>query len=439
MYKLFLFFSAAWLFVACEPEIEDFEPKAGDADFSSYVAVGNSLTAGMANNELYKSGQEHSFPSMLAAQFATAGGGAFKQPLMTDEAGFGSRFILGMSTDCLGSTGLAPAPFPGEPSPENFASIAEQGPFNNMGVPGAKSFHLLAEGYGQANPYFGRFASSQSASVLGDAMQAAPTFFTAWIGSNDVLNYAYRGGEADSVTPQPLFQQAMGGILQTLTSGGAQGVVATIPDITVIPFFTTVPYNPVTLDETQAQQLNAAYADYNAGADQMGVDYITFSAGANPMVIEDEDLAPIGGIRQIKEGELVLLTLPQDSLKCAGWGTQKPVPAQYVLDEEEIQEITSATVAFNSIIKDYADQFGLALVDVAAVMQEASDESGLRYDGVGYNVEFVTGGLFSLDGVHLTGQGYAIIANEFIHAINDTYGASVPTVSVTEYPGVQFP
>jgi hypothetical protein len=54
-------------------------------------------------------------------------------------------------------------------------------------------------------------------------------------------------------------------------------------------------------------------------------------------------------------------------------------------------------------------------------------------------VEFVTGGLFSLDGVHLTGQGYAIIANEFIHAINDTYGASVPTVSVTEYPGVQFP
>src|SRR5690606_10469026 len=72
--------------------------------------------------------------------------------------------------------------------------------YNNMGVPGAKSFHLLVPGYGSAanlpnaNPYFIRHATSASASVLGDAMTMNPTFFTNWIGSNDVLSYATNGG-----------------------------------------------------------------------------------------------------------------------------------------------------------------------------------------------------------------------------------------------------
>ncbi|HKK09956.1 MAG TPA: SGNH/GDSL hydrolase family protein [Bacteroidales bacterium] len=439
MNKILYLIAILFLFASCEPEIDDFEPKAGNADFSSYVAIGNSLTAGYASGDLYKSSQENSFPSMLADKFATVGGGEFSQPLMTDDAGFGNRLVLGVSENCLGEAGLGPVPYPEQPSPANFASIAEQGPFNNMGVPGAKSFHLVTDGYGQLNPYFGRFASDPNTSVLADAMQTQPTFFTAWVGNNDVLTYATSGGEADSITSETIFTQALGAILQTLTSTGAKGAIANVPDITTIPFFTTVPYNPVAVSAEQAQQLNAAYAQYNQGADQMGVDHITFQEGPNAMVIEDEDLAAIGGIRQIKENELVLLTIPQDSIRCAGWGSQKPVPAQYVLDAEEIQEITAATVMYNGIIENYADQLDLAHVDVAARMLEASDDDGIRYDGVGYSVEFVSGGLFSLDGVHLTGQGYAIVANEFIHAINEKYNAELPTVSATEYPGVRFP
>ena len=76
------------------------------------------------------------------------------------------------------------------------------GGFGNMGVPGAKSFHLVAEGYGnlanvasgKANPYFVRFASSASTSVLKDAVAQKPTFFSLWIGNNDVLSYATSAG-----------------------------------------------------------------------------------------------------------------------------------------------------------------------------------------------------------------------------------------------------
>ena len=54
-------------FVAsCKPNIEPEKPTKGDGvDFSSYVAVGNSLTAGYADNSLYRSGQENSYPCLL--------------------------------------------------------------------------------------------------------------------------------------------------------------------------------------------------------------------------------------------------------------------------------------------------------------------------------------------------------------------------------------
>ena len=60
---------------ACKPEIEEFEPANGNADFSTYIAVGNSLIAGYADGALYLSGQEYSLPNILAGQLKQVGGG----------------------------------------------------------------------------------------------------------------------------------------------------------------------------------------------------------------------------------------------------------------------------------------------------------------------------------------------------------------------------
>ena len=56
-----------------------------------------------------------------------------------------------------------------------------------MGVPGAASFHLLFDGYGNpanlapptptANPYYVRMASATNATILGDALMQGPTLF----------------------------------------------------------------------------------------------------------------------------------------------------------------------------------------------------------------------------------------------------------------------
>src|SRR5690606_34360768 len=194
--------SSLVVFASCEPDfdepIEDIVVSSGDADFSKYIALGNSLTSGFSDNALFISGQENSYPNMLATQFAMAGGGAFAQPLMPDDiGGFTNLGVDGRLTLQLIEGSLAPVPTPAQ-SP---LTPASGGPFGNMGVPGAKSFHLLAPGYGDgagigtyANPYFVRFASSSTTSVLADAAAQQPTFFTLWIGNNDVLSYASGGG-----------------------------------------------------------------------------------------------------------------------------------------------------------------------------------------------------------------------------------------------------
>ena len=91
----------------------------------------------------------------------------------------------------------------------------------------------------------------------------------------------------------------------------------------------------------------------------------------------------------------------------------------------------------NTKIKALADAKGLAFVDVAEKLITA--KTGLVFDGLKLNTKFVTGGLFSLDGVHMNAQGAAIVANYFVDAINAKYGASIPKAEVTSYPGILFP
>ena len=157
----------------------------GQADFTKYIALGNSLTAGYSDNALFKEGQANSFAKLLADQFALAGGGEFRIPYTNDNVGgllLGGNVIAGPR---LVFNGVGPISLPnGVPTTE--IAVPLSGPFNNLGVPGAKSFHLLAPGYGNiaglangtANPYFVRFRSAPDATVLGDAMAQNPTFFS---------------------------------------------------------------------------------------------------------------------------------------------------------------------------------------------------------------------------------------------------------------------
>jgi len=436
--------AAAVLLFSCKPEIDVPAPQKGELNVTKFVAIGNSMTAGYADNVFYRQAQVMSYPNILAGQFKLIGGGEFKQPLLdASSVGVGAqenaRYVLAPVTDCMGATSLAPVPAAQVGDLTIFANpVGQQGPYNNMAVPGLKSITAVYPGYGNPangagnfNPFFTRIAANiSSSSVLSDAAVQQPTFFSLSIGHDDIYTYALSGGTQDAITPvsgQPGvgFDGSVGAIVQTLTANQAKGVIMNIPDLNALPFFTTVPYNGLMLDETNAAALSAAYSPLG----------ISFQPGANAFIIEDAS-AP-GGMRKIKESERILLTVPQDSLKCAGWGSMKPIPDRFVLTSDEITEISTAIDAYNEVLQNIAAANGLAYVDVNAFMSRA--RAGILYNGVAMNTQFVTGGIFSLDGVNLTPRGNALLANEIIRSLNAKYKARIPEVDANRYAGIIFP
>jgi len=432
------------VFFACKPHVDVPAITKGNLDLTNYVAIGNSISAGYADNALYHGGQDVSFPNLVAQQLKLAGAGNFKQPYVdASSVGIGvnqnARYALAPSTDCLGAISLAPVAIANEGDFNIFTtSVAAQGPFNNMAVPGAKTVTTIYPGYGNPangpgnfNPFFTRMTTNPaSASILSDAATQNPSFFTLSIGNDDVYTYALAGGAFDAITPSagPAgvgFDASVDVIAGTLLANGAKGVIANIPGLSSIPYFTTIPYNGLVIDQPTADALTAAYSALG----------ITFQAGPNGFIIEDAS-AP-GGLRQIQAGEMVLLSTPQDSLKCGGWGSMKPIPNQFVLTATEISDVNAAVSAYNIKLKAVADANGLAFVDVNTFMNTV--KTGIIYNGVGINGAFVAGGAFSLDGVHLTPLGNALMANAFIKAINSKYGSTIPQVDATRYKGVAFP
>ncbi|MGB5819621.1 MAG: G-D-S-L family lipolytic protein [Saonia sp.] len=468
-----------------EPPIVDFT--SGTADFSTYVSVGNSLTAGFSDAALFADGQTASLPNMLASNFALVGGGTFNIPFMADNLG-GATFMGQPTLEnrlILSFASGSPAPVRIEGTGTTEITNVLSGPFNNMGVPGAKSYQLLAPGFGnlagvpvqQANPYFARFASSPTASVIGDAVAQNPTFFSLWIGNNDILGYATDGGSGvdhnetmntdpatyggSDITNNTVFAGVYQTLLEALTAGGAGGVVANIPDVTSIPFFTTVPYNAIPLDAATATALNSnpLFLQYNGGllvaqgmdlidADEVAQRTITFQEGQNAMLMIDEDVTDLSGLglpnfRQTAPDDLIVFTAqlvigtlanPDDPTSINGVAV--PLADQWVLTPEEQLVVSNAVASYNQTIGDLATQFDLAFVDANALLDVVAQTGVSLSDGSTITSTFGTGGGFSLDGVHPSPRGYALLANLFVEAINAKYGSNLPGVEPLDFTGL---
>lgn len=467
--------------ISCEPEFDTpldevaiETQSSGTADFSNYVAVGNSLTAGFADNALFTDGQQNAYASLLAKQMQAAGGGKFDIPFMADNVGgfvdlsFGPRLVF----DAAAGTSV-------RLDAESTTSISTKlsGSFNNMGIPGALSFHLFVPGYGNpvdvnANPYFVRIASSPEALWMEDILSQQPTFFSYWLGNNDILDFARSGGTGDAaITETDTFKNAVELALMQLSANGTRpGVVANIPDISSIPFFTTVANNALTLDAQQAASLTGFFQAYSAivsiveqlkglpkaQADILSSQYaFTFLPGPNRFLIKTEvSSTNPKGIRQMTAKELLLLTIDQNALRNQGYGsvaitpevlqvlgklqtgsmpTQeegdlvlaavKAIDDADALDNEELASITEANITFNAIIVQTAAAFNLPVVDVKAVLQEL--QGGIDIGGSTLISSLGLTSAFSLDGIHLNPRGNAELTNRFINVINETYGATL--------------
>ena len=395
------------------------------AQFTHYVALGDSLTAGVEGGCLVQRNQLASFPAVLANALNQTD---FQQPLV-QELGLTNPLV---GAPCLGAvlsgSSITVGPISQMGGPLN-ALLAR--PYDNLGIPGANVGDLVSLTHG--NPNGGSTAVRFSALVLRnvpgspfDGMNAVteanllgPDLITLWAGSNDILSAATAGLFLPGVTATPpdVFEENYALVLENIAVPGRTIVAGNVPDVTAIPFTTTVP--------ARIAIPGGSVAVLGPGND------------AYPC----EPIAPDHGC-PVPDGTLV--TLPASALLAQGigvpvalGGTGQPLPdGQFIppatvvpgvlLYPDEVAGIEEYIADYNAIIAAQIAGVGGVVVDINAIFDDISAH-GFHLGGINLSTAFLSGGIFSADGVHPSSIGYTIIANAFIQTMNVELGLEIPT------------
>ncbi|MCX7876268.1 MAG: SGNH/GDSL hydrolase family protein [Melioribacteraceae bacterium] len=404
IFKIILFNIILIIFFGCADRSELTEnqsPLNNQVSFERFVVLGNSLTAGYQSGSLYKSAQDYSF----GKQIANIVKANFEQPYASDP-GLGSRIEI----SSLSPFTLKVNSNQGVPTNLNYSA-----PYNNLAVPGAFTYDILnatktSDSYsakgGKPNPLFDVVLRGLG-SPFKQAKTLKPTLVFCWIGNNDILGHATNGGTIPYTDPTQ-FASMWKQLADSLASLKTKVVIANIPSVTAIPFFTTVP--PVTKNPATGQII-PLYGQTKTGIRQLilGQDLVTLQATS-------------------------VLTDASGNATGIGLSSSRPLPDAVVLDKDEIATIQNVISSYNSTLASLANSNGFAIVDFNTFFNNIA-KNGITADGIKFTTEFVNGGLFSLDGVHPTSQGYSIVANEFIKVINQKWGSNIPLINVSTVPG----
>jgi hypothetical protein len=419
--------------LSCKPKVRNPIPSKGELDVSKVIYIGDGQMGGYMNDGLKNEGQKNSLANILAAQFELIGSNQANLPWMNSSSiGISTSGLapmhLGYKTDCQGTISLAPLR---DASSGDLSSVTQScyqasNPFTVFGIPGLRLNQFTNTSFAASNPFYNRMCSSPSISLLDELLAQNATFFQLYIGLEDVLDYAKSGGTHETLPSDLQFQQNYEQVIQNLTANGAKGAIATIPDVTLMPYFTTIPWNGLSLDNSNVGTLNSIY-------NPLGY---YFQLGANPFMMIDST-ANMFAVRQIQSTELLLLSLPLDSVKCNQMGVLFPIRDEFVLDAGELNVLRGKIQAYNDFIRQIAQTYNLALVNTDQFVSNLAD--GFTYNGVSMSAKFVSGGAYSLDGIYLNPRGNAHFANAFIKAINQKYHSTIPEVNANKFDGVRFP
>lgn len=366
-----------------------------------YVALGDGFSAGFADGALHKQAQLGSFPSLLARQLRLP----FEQPLMTDP-GIPALLELNESELPSPATQATLVPRGGLGSPVN---LTLPRPYDNLSVPGAKVRDILRASGDRSG--FRDLVLRGLGSPLEQALLLEPNLVSLWAGSGDVLGAAISGIVLDGVTMTPIerFSVDYNSIVQSLVAGAVElGVVATVPRPTDLPYVRTLP--TVATDPVTGLPLEV-------------------DAAKVPLVGPDGPLGP---------GDFVLLSASPllargDGLSVALGGSGVPLPDEAVLSRLEALQINRRVAAYNLVIRRAAADVGFAVVDAEGLFEDWR-RNGVIVGGERFTTQYLTGGLFSLDGVHPSRLGQALLASAFIEAINAASEADLATLRPAQLP-----
>lgn len=373
--------------------------------FQRYVAMGNSITAGVQSAGINDSTQSRSYAVLLAA----AMGSSFTIPRL-NMPGCPPPFLNNVTQTRVNLPGLPPAT--GTTCYLRQSNVTP----NNVGVPFARVIEALdnlAQPHSRANALTLLFLGGRT-QVEAMADQD-PTFVSLWIGNNDALgpltNLA-NPGRLDSLTPVNTFTAEYTQILDAIEAEGAQAVLLSVADISVIPY---------------ASRGSIYWCIKNSACGFP-------TPPLPPTFTVNDNCAPNAAIPGSK-GDSVLVPwpigVPRIAAAAAGANTTIDCSVDTdVVTPVEYAALRNAVAGYNAFIQAEATARGFAYLDVnvglgaLVVAGQIPPFPDLSAALGGGNVGF--GPFFSLDGVHPSTAAHRIVADSVASVINQKYGTTLP-------------
>jgi hypothetical protein len=371
------------------------------------VVVGDSLSAGVQNFSLLFSQQPHGYASVIAKQ----AGWPLTLPLVPYPGAPNVLHLVQKSPPVV------------EPV-KGTLLFPRLNPFvqpTNIAVPGLTVTSALAlrPDPSSTNPEtqwativlgFPSLFQGKAPTEIELANSLHPKTLIEWVGNNNALVPAL-AGQLEILTPVDIFHTAYEQILDSLSLDGVRLITATIPDVTEIAYFVSMPAlarqlalqgHPGLEPAQLAAALGIGVNDYVRPSAQTFIIDILMGKMSGPLPAECPAPLP----------DLGVATLP-----C-------------VLTAADAQKVRDTVQAYNQVIMTQTQAHGGLVVDIHALVDQIYMNG---YQIPGTNIVLSTdflGGLFSLDGIHPTATGYGVIANEFIRKMDEFYQLNIPQANI---------
>ena len=366
--------------------------KSATPGFDTTVVIGDSLSAGFQNGSLLDTQQPNGWASLVAKQ----GGWKLVLPLVAPP---GAPSVLQL-------TSLGPPPLITQVSGTTSGRDDRNAQPTNLAVPG----HLV-EDLVSRTPVLVPVSKEDiitdivlglplgdNRSQLDEAIHLKPTALFVWIGSNDAL-VADEEGTPSAMTPVSTFTQQYQQMMSKITANTkAKLIVANIPDVTLVPYLT--PATQIIGELVAATKLPAQEVSALLG-------------------IQPGDLVNAAGLTHV-ESDVTAVEQGQ---------APTPLTDAEFLSTAEVAQVQATVDQYNQVIAQQVSSAGGTLIDMHAIFEQLS-QGGVTINGYTATTGFL-GGLFGLDGIHPTNTGYALIANQYIAALNAAFKTRIQTVDVS--------
>ena len=367
--------------------------------FASYVAMGNSITAGYQSGGIVDSTQRESYAAVIAQQagaryaYASLAIPGCPPPIINFQTQ--ARLDGGTSTSCgLRSAGSVTAIL------------------NNVAVPGANTLDPTAVSTAASNALTTFILGGETQAQR--ALDATPTFVSIEIGNNDVLSAAEHGTVvpeatigSPGVTPVDSVVAQYARMVTVLTTARPmlKGLLLGVFDVTALP----------SLFPAESLYSNATFqAEFTAAAGG-SVTYVPNCAGSHALIA-------IGIIQFWEEAGIPAIVSCQPGVPAEPYGDF------FVLDTAKQRVIGAAIAGYDAYISAKADSLGWAFVDpnIALGALKASGAIPTLPNFLSPTQPF--GAYITLDGVHPSALAHQVLANVLIGGINAKYGVAIDTV-----------